>query len=89
VAPRAGKTTPTAAQRSVPGSVNGTRQPQHRLPVNSNGPLTLTNHTATPAVTGPAAWENGRDAVESPSGPPPLAGATARDVHPTGQDCGC
>lgn len=80
--------TPTSAQRSAPGSVNSTKAAQHRLPVNQAGPLTLTAHTRQPAVTGPGAWENGRDPVESPSGAPPLAGASAQDVHPTGQDCG-
>jgi hypothetical protein len=81
-------TTPTGAQRNTPAPADHTKAPQHRLPVNQAGPMTLTAHTRTPAVTGPSAWENGRDPVESPSGPPPLAGASAQDVHPTGHDCG-
>lgn len=80
-------TTPTGAQRNVAAPADSTKRPQHRLPVNTSGPMTLTAHTRTPAVTGPSAWENGRDAVDSPSGPPPLAGATPQDVHPAGQDC--
>jgi len=61
---------------------DSTKTAQHRLPVNRVGPLTLTRRTPTAGVPGPAAWENGRDPVATPAGQPPLAGATARDVHP-------
>lgn len=80
----AGKT-PTSAARNVPAAADSTRRPQHKLPVNQAGPMTLTAHNRAPAVTGPVAWENGRDATETP-GTPPLAGATPADVHPTGRD---
>ena len=79
--------TPVTPSRRVPATTTSTKAPQHRLPVNNAGPLTLTAHSATPAVTGPGGWENGRQPVETPGPRPPLAGATAQDVHPAGQDC--
>jgi hypothetical protein len=76
--------TPTDAQRRVPGAPDSTMTAQHRLPVSGAGPLTLRKRTPTHAVTGPGAWENGRDQTSTPSGPPPLNGAGAGDCKP---DC--
>jgi hypothetical protein len=57
-------TTPQGAARHTPGAPDSTKAP--RGPA---GPLP--KHTPTHAVTGPTAWENGRDTTSTPSGPPP------------------
>lgn len=67
--------TPQDAQRRVAGAPDTTK------------PASLTASTAripTHAVTGPSAWENGRDVNFTPSGPPPLRGSAPADVLP---DC--
>jgi hypothetical protein len=51
--------------------------------VSGAGPLTLTRRADTTAVTGPTAWENGRDQVSAPSGPQ-LRGTGAADCEPGG-----
>ena len=59
---------PQDSQRSVPGAPDTTKPAQlERLPA----------RTPTHAVQGPPRWENGRDAVSTPSGPPPLHQAPA------------
>jgi hypothetical protein len=67
--------TPQDAQRRQPGAPDATKPAQLAA---------STARTPTHAVTGPPAWENGRDALSSPSGPPPLRGASADDAAP---DC--
>lgn len=57
--------TPQGAQRSTPGAPDTTKPAQ----LSASQPRTPTH-----AVTGPAAWENGRDPVSTPAGPPPLCG---------------
>lgn len=65
--------TPQNAQRRTAGAPDATKPAQLK---NGSG------RTPTHAVTGPTAWENGRDAVSTPDGPPPLRGAAATDVDP-------
>lgn len=62
--------TPQNAQRRTPGAPDATKPAQLKA---------STGRQPTHAVTGPAAWENGRDPV-TPVGPPPLRGATAADA---------
>lgn len=65
--------TPQNAQRRTPGAPDTTKPAQLAA---------STGRTPTHAVTGPAAWENGRDQVSTPDGPPTLRGTSAADVHP-------
>jgi hypothetical protein len=74
--------TPVSGRRSIPAAPKSTKAPQHRLPVSGAGPLTMTRRTPTAKVTGPPAWENGRDRVYTPAGTPPLHGAGAADCMP-------
>lgn len=89
-----GGQTPASPQRSVPAGADSTKAAQHKLPVSGAGPLTMTKRTAVPVVTGPSAWENGRDKVSTPSGPvvtatvglnpdPPANRQAAPDISPT------
>ena len=55
--------TPQRAQRRIPGAPDTTKPAQLAASA---------ARTPTHAVTGPPAWENGRDTAWSPSGPPPL-----------------
>jgi hypothetical protein len=48
--------------------------------------MTLTKRVPTHAVTGPGAWENGRDTTSVPTGPPQLHGTAAAACLPGG-DC--
>jgi len=69
-------TTPQDPQRNVKGAPDTTR------------PASLAAskpRTPTHAVQGPARWENGRDAVSTPSGPPPLHGTPPQAVKPKEQ----
>ena len=64
------------AQRNVPGAPDTTK------------PAALAASPArkpTHAVQGPGKWENGRDSVSTPSGPPPLHGCAAADAKPKEQ----
>jgi hypothetical protein len=81
--------TPVSPSRRVPASVTSTKQPRHALPVSGpeQGPGKFAKRAATAAVTGPAAWENGRDQVSTPGPVPPLHNASPADVHPCGTDC--
>lgn len=65
-------TTPQNAARRTPGAPDTTKPAQLAASA---------ARTPTHAVTGPAAWENGRDPV-TPAGPPQLRGAAATDVDP-------
>lgn len=63
--------TPQNAQRRTAGAPDTTK------------PASLaasTGRKPTHAVTGPTAWENGRDQVSTPDGPPPLRGSSASDA---------
>ncbi|WP_042400178.1 hypothetical protein [Streptacidiphilus carbonis] len=68
--------TPQDAQRRTPGAPDSTK-PAHLAASSARTP--------THAVTGPAAWENGRDATSTPAGPPSLRGTAASDADPTCQ----
>lgn len=70
-------TTPQDAQRHVKGAPDTTK------PAST---VHLPQRTPTHAVQGPAAWENGHGQVSTPSGPPPLHGATAQDCKPREQE---
>lgn len=78
------KPTPVSAQRRIAAAPDTTSPAPHRLPVSGpeKGQMTLRRRTPTAAVTGPPAWENGRDSTSTPSGTPPLRGTTAADCHP-------
>lgn len=65
--------TPQNAARRTPGAPDATKPAQLKA---------STGRAPTHAVTGPAAWENARDPVSSPSGPPPLHGSSAADTDP-------
>lgn len=64
--------TPQNAQRRTLGAPDATKPAQLAA---------STARTPTHAVTGPAAWENGRDPV-TPGAPPQLRGAAASDCDP-------
>lgn len=79
--------TPQVSSRRVPAAPDSTKP---AAPVRNPGhpALNVTPHAAAPAVTGPPAWENGRDAVSTPRGGPPHKnpGASFRphsDAQPT------
>lgn len=63
--------TPQNAQRRTPGAADATKPAALKA---------SSARTPTHAVTGPTAWENGRDAVSTPDGPPPLRGTSASDA---------
>lgn len=64
-------TTPTSPQRRASAAPDTTKPAA--APRNPGHPsLAMTTHARTPQVTGPSAWENGRDSVSTPSGTPPL-----------------
>lgn len=65
--------TPQNSQRRTPGAPDTTKPAQLAA---------STARTPTHAVTGPAAWENGRDSTSTPAGAPPLRGASAGDCQP-------
>ncbi|HLK78602.1 MAG TPA: hypothetical protein VKU77_33750 [Streptosporangiaceae bacterium] len=69
-------TTPQDAQRNVKGAPDTTRPA---------ATVRLPQRTPTHCVQGPARWENGRDTVSTPAGPPPLHRATANDARPPEQ----
>lgn len=69
-------TTPQNPQRHVPGAPDTTK------PAST---AHLPQRTPTHAVQGPAQLENGHCAASTPSGPPPLHGATAQDCKPKEQ----
>lgn len=66
-------TTPAEPQRSVKGAPDTTRPAKLAA-----SPA----RTPTHAVQGPASWENGRHAVSTPSGPPPLHGTAPAAAKP-------
>jgi hypothetical protein len=65
--------TPQNAQRRTAGAQDATKPAQLAA---------STARTPTHAVTGPAAWENSRDPVSTPDGPPAVRGTAATDVDP-------
>lgn len=67
--------TPQNAQRRTAGAPDTTKPAQLAA---------STARTPTHAVTGPTAWENGRDSTSTPAGPPPLRGTGPDDCNP---DC--
>ena len=58
-----GGTTPIGKQRYRPGAADSTMPASTALPSNASGALTLSQRRPTHTVTGPSAWENGRDKV--------------------------
>lgn len=70
-------------QRRVQRAAESTKPAQHRLPVSGpqSGHMTLRARPDTTAVTGPSAWENGRDQLGNP-GAASLSGSSASDVNP-------
>lgn len=81
VKPASGGLTSASAQRRVGRAADSTKAPQHRMPVSGAGPLVMRARTDTTAVTGPPAWENGRDQVAT-NPAPRLTGAGRMDCNP-------
>lgn len=69
--------TPVSPQRRASAAPDTTKPP---TPAHNPGhpSLNMATHSRAPAVTGPAAWENGRDAVSTPTGSPPLRAPSAQ-----------
>ena len=73
--------TPTSPQRKVPAAPDSTKAPK---PVHNPGhpQMSMSKHTRTPAVMGPAAWEMARDPVFTPKGTPPLKNTSPASMRP-------